>query len=111
MVAAGERFDEAGGVRWPCIESAANCRPAIQPSVRFSKAAMFSAERFRPITRLRNSAASAGVNRKIGGAQFGQLAADAEPGQGELGIFSGGDDQLHLRRQVIDKKVNTWSTG
>ena len=48
----------------PRIEIAANCRPAIQPSVRVSSAAMSSSERFRPITRLRNSAASAGVKRK-----------------------------------------------
>ena len=46
------------------MESAANCRPAIQPSVRASSAAISSAERFSPITWLRNSAASAGVKRR-----------------------------------------------
>ena len=79
MMAAGERFDEL--LDWrpdrPCMDNAANCRPAIQPSVRVSNAAMSSAERFSPITRLRNSAASSGVKPQVGGAQFDQLAADA----------------------------------
>ncbi len=48
----------------PCSEIAASCRPAIQPSVRVSRAAMSSAVRFRPITWLRKSAASDGVKRR-----------------------------------------------
>src|SRR5919112_699000 len=46
------------------IESAANWRAAIQPSVTCSRAATSSAERFSPITSPRNAAASSGVKRK-----------------------------------------------
>ena len=41
---------------------------------------------------------------QIGGTQFSQLAADAQTGQRERWILSGGDDQVQLRRQVIDQK-------
>ena len=41
---------------------------------------------------------------QVDGAQLGQLAPGAEPGQGKLWILTGGDDQVHLRRQVLDQK-------
>ena len=64
-VAAGESLDKTGAcLLAPAWRRAANCRPAIQPSVRVSRAAISSAERFRPITWLRNSAASEGVKRR-----------------------------------------------
>src|SRR6266581_7070246 len=46
------------------MEIAANCSPAIQPSVRVESRAMSSAESLRPIPWLRNPAASEGVKRK-----------------------------------------------
>ncbi len=53
-----------------------------------------------------------GGEPEIGGAQFGQLAASAQMGQGELRIFAGGDDQVHLGRHVLEQKgegrVNGW---
>ena len=45
-----------------------------------------------------------GRKAQIGGAQFGQLTAHAQPGQWELGILSAGNDQPHLRRQMIDEE-------
>ena len=45
-----------------------------------------------------------GGKAQVGGAQLGQLAAGAQPGQGQLGILTGGDDQVHLRRQVLEQK-------
>lgn len=44
------------------------------------------------------------IARTLGGAQFGQVAAGAEAGQRELGVFAGGDDQVHARRQVLDQE-------
>ena len=44
----------------PCIESAANCSPAIQPSVRPSSASTSCADNASPITPLKNAAASSG---------------------------------------------------
>ena len=41
---------------------------------------------------------------QVGGAQFGQLAPGAQAGQGKLGILTGGDDQVHLWRQVLEQK-------
>src|SRR4028119_1468271 len=127
----------------PRIESAASWSPAIQPSVRVSNAAMSSSERFRPITPLRNSAASEGAKRKSAArssaswprarnrarGRFGSsrvamtrcirggrgsstkargsaagAAAGAQPGQGQIWILTGGDDEVHPRRQVIEQK-------
>ena len=48
----------------PRKESAASCRPAIQPSVRSSSASTSAAVSSSPITRLRNSCASDGVKRR-----------------------------------------------
>ena len=45
-----------------------------------------------------------GGKTQVGGAQFGQLAPGAQPGQGKLGIFAGGNDQVQLRRQVLEQK-------
>ena len=45
-----------------------------------------------------------GGKAQVGGAQFGQLVAGAQPGQGELGVLAGGDDQVHLGRQVLEQK-------
>ena len=45
-----------------------------------------------------------GGEAQVGGAQFGQLAAGAQPGQGQGWVFTGGDDQVHLRRQVLEQK-------
>ena len=41
---------------------------------------------------------------QVGGAQFGQLAPGAQPGQGQRGILTGGDDQVQLGRQVLDQE-------
>jgi len=65
---------------------------------------MSSAVRFSPITRLRNSAASAGVNRKSTARSFGQLAADAQASEWEWWILAGGDDQVHLPGQVLEQE-------
>ena len=41
---------------------------------------------------------------QVGGAQFGQLAPGAQPGQRERRILAAGNDQPELRRQMIDKE-------
>ena len=41
---------------------------------------------------------------QVGGAQLGQLASGAQSGQGQGWILTGGDDQVHLRRQVLDQE-------
>jgi hypothetical protein len=41
---------------------------------------------------------------QVGGAQFSQLAAGAQAGQGKLGILAGSDDQVHLWRQALKQK-------
>ena len=86
------------------MESAANCRPAIQPSVRVSRAAMSSAERFSPITWLRNSAASAGVKRKSAARSSVNWPRARSRARGRWWILTGGDDQVHLWRQMLEQK-------
>jgi hypothetical protein len=77
MVAARERFYETTGIFMPCMEMAANCEQAIQPAVRASSAAMSSAERFKTIPWLRNSAASEGVKRKSAARSRGAVTPDS----------------------------------
>ena len=45
-----------------------------------------------------------GGEAQVGGAQLGHLAPGAQPGQGQLRVLAGGDDQVHLRRQVLEQK-------
>ena len=49
-------------------------------------------------------AASSGGEAQIGGAQLGQLAPSAPPRQGQVRVLAGGDDQVHPRRHVLQKK-------
>ena len=65
---------------------------------------MSSAERFRPITWLRNSAASAGVKRKSAARSSVNWPRARNRARGSCGILTGGDDQVHLRRQVLEQK-------
>ena len=45
-----------------------------------------------------------GGKTQVGGPQFGHLAPGAVASQGELRILTGGDDQVHLGRQVVEQK-------
>ena len=85
------------------MESAAICRPAIQPSVRASSAAMSASLRFRPIL-VEKVGGLGGREAQVGGAQLGQLAPGAQAGQRQRRIFAGGDDQVHLWRLVFDEE-------
>ena len=69
-MAAGEGLNEAGGVDRPCMESAANCSPAIQPSVRASSAAM-SGRQVEAHRLVEKVGGFVGGEAQIGGAQFG----------------------------------------
>ncbi len=86
------------------MERAASCRPAIQPSVRVSSAAMSSAREVQPHHLVEKFGGFGGGEAQVGGAQFGQLAPGAQAGQGQRWVFTGGDDQVHLRRQVLEQK-------
>ena len=53
-----------------------------------------------------------GSEAQVGRAQLGQLVSSAQPGQRQVGILAGGDDQVHLRRQSApDMKARASSTG
>ena len=65
---------------------------------------MSSADRFRPIIRLRNSAASAGVKRRSAARSSISSPRARRRARGRAGIFAGGDDQVHLGRQVLEQK-------
>ena len=53
---------------------------------------------------MRNAAASEEEKRKSAARSSVKSAVDAEPGQGQTWILTGGDDQVHLWRQVFDQK-------
>ena len=104
-VAARKRSNEAAPHRHdPASTARPIASPAIQPSVRVSSAAISSADRFRPITRLRKAGGFIGCETQIGGANLGQLAAHAPARQRQRRIRSAGDHQVHLRRQVIEQE-------
>ncbi len=63
-VIAGEPRDEPPTSSRPCIDSAANCRAAIQPSVRASSAATSAADRSRPIDLVQVGGCLVGVKRR-----------------------------------------------
>ena len=65
---------------------------------------MSSAERVSLIIRLRKSAASVGVKRRSASAQLGELAAGAQASKRQGRVFTGGDHQVDLGRQVIDEE-------
>ena len=88
----------------PCIESAASCRPAIQPSVRASSAATSRRREVEAHHLVEKCGGFGGGKAQVGGAQLGQLAAGAQPGQGQRRILAGGDHQVQLRRQVLEQK-------
>ena len=63
-IVSSECPNEPRNVLTPLHRECCQLQTAIQPSVRVSSAVISSAERFKPITWLRNSAASEGVKRK-----------------------------------------------
>ena len=65
---------------------------------------MSSAERSRPDRLPEELGGLGGREPQVGGAQLGQLAAGAQPGEGQTRILAGGDDQVHPRRQVLEQE-------
>ena len=88
----------------PCSESAASCRPAIQPSVLvFERGDLVGGE----VEAHHLVEERGGLGRgeaQVGGAQLGQLPPGAQPGQGQGRILAGGDDQVQPGRQVLDQE-------
>ncbi len=68
------------------------------------QAAMSSAERFRPITWLRNPAASEEVKRKSAARSSVNWSRTRNRARGRLRILTGGDDQVHLWRQMLEQE-------
>ena len=104
MVAAGEGFDKAGGV----LLSLHGKRGQLQAGdpafgAGFQRGDVFRREvqAHHPVEKF---GGFGGGETQVGGAQFGQLTPGAQPGQGEMRILTGGDDQVHLRRQVLEQK-------
>ena len=53
---------------------------------------------------MRNPAASEGVNRKSAARSSVNWPRARNRARGRCGILTGGDDQVHLRRQVLEQK-------
>ena len=108
-MAAGERTNEPGGIsmslhRERCQLQSGN--PAFRAG--FQRGNVFDGEP-RPITWLRNSAASEGEKRRSA-ARSSVNCPWHESGPAAVRVFSRGDDQVHLRRQMLDRKFTAWST-
>ena len=103
LVAAGEGLDEASGV-WMSLQGqrgqvqAGN--PAFGAPFQGGDVLSFEGETHPLGEKLRGFGSG---KPQVGGAQFGQLAPGTEPGQGQWWIFTGGDDQVHPRGQMLDE--------
>ena len=65
---------------------------------------MSSAERFKSHHLVEKLGGFDRGETQVGGAQFSELTTDAQASQRERRILTGGDDQMHLRRQVFDEE-------
>ena len=104
MVAAGERFDETGGI----LMSLHGKRGQLQAGNPAFGAGFQCGDVFRREVQAHHLVEKlggfGGGKTQVGGAQFGQLTPGAQPGQGQMWILTGGDDQVHLWRQVLEQK-------
>ena len=88
----------------PCIESAASCSAAIQPSVRPSSAATSCCRQRQAHHLVEVRRGLVGREAQVGGADLDQLAARSQPGQRQRGIGAAGDHQVQPRRQVLEQE-------
>ncbi len=103
MVASGEGFDEAGGIsRSVSLHGERGQLQAGDPAfgTGFQRGNLFGREvqPHYPIEKLRRFS---GREPQVGGTQLGHLSSAAQAGQGQRRILTGGDDQVHLRRLVL----------
>ena len=110
MMAAGERLDETGGVLMPLhrkrpLQGKGGQLQTGNPAfgAGFQRGDVFRRE-VQAHHLVEKFGGFGGGETQIGGAQFGQLAPGAQAGQGQRWILAGGDDQVHLRRQVFEQK-------
>ena len=104
MVAAGEGFYEARGVFVSPHRDRGQLQagdPALGAGFQGGDIFRREAQAHRPVEEL---GGLGGGETQVRGAQFGQLAPGAQPGQGQLRILAGGDDQVHARRQVLEQE-------
>ncbi len=105
MVAAGERFDKAGGVLMPLHRNRGQLQagnPAFGAG--FQCGDVFRVKGSSPSSWLRNSAASAGVKRRSAARSSVSWPRARSRAKGSWWILTGGDSQMHLRWQVLEQK-------
>ena len=88
----------------PRRESAASCRPAIQPSVRSSSAVHVGGGELQPHHPVEELPRLGRGEAEVGGAQLGELPATAQPGQRQRRIGAGRHDQMQLIRKVVEQE-------
>ena len=88
----------------PLSDTAASCRPAIHPSVRSASASTSADVRSRPIDPVEELPCLGLGEPEVGGAQLGELATAAEPGQRQRRVGAGGDHQVQLARKVVEQE-------
>jgi hypothetical protein len=103
-IVAGEGLDEAGNVIAPAHREGGQLEPgdpAFRPLLQGFDIFRREIEVHRLAQERRRFRCG---EAQIGDAQLGHLAAGAQAGEGELRILAGGDDQVQLRRQVIEQE-------
>ena len=72
---------------------------------------MSSADKVQPHGLVKKLSGLVSGKPQVGGTQLGQLTPRAEPGEWQLGILTGGDDQVHVRWEVVEQKGEGASIG
>ena len=107
-VAAGEGADEAGGALAGTRASLQGDGRHLQPGDPAFGAGLERRDVLRREVQAHRPSEElggfGGREAQVGGAQLGQLAPGAQPGQGQARVFAGGDDQMHPRRQVLEQE-------
>ena len=87
----------------PCIDSAASCSAAIQPSVRASNVAMSAAVSSRPIAPFRYVGGFLGGEAQVGGPDLHQLAARPQARQRQRRIGPAREHEVRTLGQMVEE--------
>src|SRR5215218_8188499 len=91
----------------PRMERSASCSLAIHPSVRSSRAAMYSEERSRPVYAAQEFSRLLKGKPKVGGGDVCEVVGREQAWQPQWWLGVASDDKVHLGRQVLKQETAT----
>ena len=88
----------------PCIDSAASCRAAIQPSVRASSTSTSAGGQGQVHRAVQVGGGLVGGEAEVGGSDLEQVAVGSQRRERERRVGAGGDHEADLRREVLEQE-------